>query len=144
MRLHICIVCCAIFSMALPRSVFGGDFLQEVDDRLHIQTKAGAFRADVSGLLDLEGYYVDQRPPALLFEDDKFFFNPRLSLFLDANLGEHFYLFTQVRIDRGVDPGMEPQGEIRADEYFLRYTPLKEPVVNFQVGKFATVFGNWV
>ena len=41
---------------------------------------------DLSGLLDVEGYYIDQRPPGLLYSSDKYFFNPRLSLFLDTRI----------------------------------------------------------
>jgi hypothetical protein len=99
---------------------------------------------DLGGVLDLEGYYIDQRPPGLLFSDDQFFFNPRLSLFLDARLGPHLYSFVQARFDRGFDPGVKPHGGARFDEYFIRYTPFSEPVLNLQAGKFATVVGNWV
>jgi hypothetical protein len=48
-----------------------------------------------------------------------------------------------VRIDRGFDPREKAQ-DARFDEYFLRYSPLKNGEVNFQVGKFATVVGSWV
>src|ERR1044071_4076017 len=34
--------------------------------------------------------------------------------------------------------------EARIDEYLLRYTPFEKPWVNLQIGKFATVYGNWV
>lgn len=120
----------------------GQAWLDAVDDALSLKSRNGVFRADVSGLLDLEGYYVDQRPPGLLYEDESFF-NPRLSLFLDARLGEHFYAFAQARFDRGFDPG-EAGFEARADEYLLRWTPWTEGWVNVQFGKFATVVGSWV
>ncbi|MEW6307375.1 MAG: hypothetical protein AB1705_28315, partial [Verrucomicrobiota bacterium] len=119
------------------------DLLQKVDDSLFIESKDGNFRVDLSGLFDLEGYFVDQRPPGLIFGGNDEFINPRLSLFLDARYGEHFYVFVQGRADRGFDPRARKQAA-RLDEYFLRYTPFKEPTLNFQVGKFATVFGNWV
>ena len=35
-------------------------------------------------------------------------------------------------------------GEVRLDEYFVRATPFDAPIVNFQIGKFATVVGNFV
>jgi hypothetical protein len=120
------------------------DWLDKLDDALFLESPGGWYRTDISGLLDLEGYYVDQQPPGLLFSDDKFFFSPRLSLFLDSKFGTHFYSLVQVRFDRGFDPGSMPRGDARADEYLLRYTPFDDGRLNFQIGKFATVVGNWV
>lgn len=118
-------------------------FLDDLDKSLFIQSSNGWFRADLSGLVDLEGYYVDQLPPGLLFNSDDFFFNPRLSLFLDVNFGKHFYSMVQARVDRGFDPGVKAH-DARFDEYLLRYKPFDDSRLNIQVGKFATVFGNWV
>lgn len=119
--------------------------LSRVDDALYVQSKDGFFRCDLSGRVDLEGYYIDQQPPGLIFPTDKFFFNPRLSLFLDARLGEQFYSFVQFRADRGFDPGLKrSDGDVRFDEYLLRWTPWREGELNVQVGKFATAIGNWV
>jgi hypothetical protein len=120
------------------------EWLEQLDESLVVQSANGWFRSDLSGLLDLELYSIDQRPPGLVFADDDIFFNPRLSLFLDARFGDHFYTFAQLRLDRGFDPGSVPDGDARFDEYFLRYTPLDDARVNFQFGKFATVVGNWV
>ncbi len=117
--------------------------LDRLDDSLYLQSHGGWFRSDLSVLLDLEGYYIDQRPPGLLFGDDEDFFNPRLSLYLDTRLGPHFYSLVQARFDRGFDPRATVR-DARADEYLLRYTPLDTPAINLQVGKFATVVGNWV
>src|SRR5262249_11820785 len=96
-------------SIVLAVVVFAADgqgqqWLDALDDKLSLKSQNGTFSAQLSGLLDLEGYYVDQRPPGLLFEDESFF-NPRLTLFLDAKLGPHFYAFVQARFDRGFDPG---------------------------------------
>lgn len=118
--------------------------LRRLDDALFFETPNGLFSAELSGLLDLEGYYVDQKPPAILLIDDDFFFNPRLSLFLDAQLGDHLYSFVQFRVDRGFDPGGFRDGDVRFDEYLLRYTPTDREWFNVQIGKFATSFGNWV
>ena len=139
--------CCRLSCALLLTSVFSAssqELLDTLDDSLYLQTPNGFVRTDLSLLLDLEGYYIDQRPPGLIFEDDKFFFNPRLSLFLDTQIGEHLYSLLQVRFDRGFDPGARPDGDIRFDEYLLRYTPFDEPTLNLQVGKFPTVVGNWV
>jgi hypothetical protein len=117
--------------------------LDKVDKSLHIESSKGFFQSDLSGLLDLEGYYIDQNPPGLLFPTHDFF-NPRLSLYLDTHLGPHLYSSVQVRFDRGFDPGAIPGGDVRFDEYFLRYTPFDDARLNLQAGKFATVAGNWV
>ena len=98
----------------------------------------------LSGRMDLETYASDGAPPGLLFSDDGLFFNPRLSLFADVHFGSHWYAHVQARVDRGFDPGSVAGGQGRLDEYLLRWTPLDEPVVNLQFGKFATAFGNWV
>ena len=119
------------------------DLLDQVNDALAIRDSKDRFQLQLSGLLDFEGYFIDQRPPALINSDDSFLLNPRLSLFLDAQFTSHFYFFAQARLDRGFDPSDEG-AQVRLDEYFLRYTPLEHPWVSLQVGKFATVVGSWV
>jgi hypothetical protein len=70
----------------------GQQLLDQTEDLLRLNSRDGLFAAQLTGLLDLEGYYVDQRPPGLLYEDESFF-NPRLSWFVDMTLGSHFYGF---------------------------------------------------
>ncbi len=118
-------------------------FLDKLDDSLFFQSRDGFFRSDLSGLLDLEGYYIDQRPPGLIFGNGDSFFNPRLSLFLDTRLGPHLYSLVQARVDRGFDPRSSVRSA-RFDEYLLRWTPFDDARLNLQAGKFATVFGAWV
>jgi len=118
------------------------EWLDRVEDALRLQTKDGLFRAALSGLVDVEGYYVDQRPPGLLFGEQSFV-NARASFFVDTKLGEHFYGFLQARVDRGFDP-LSKDFDARLDEYLLRWTPLPENKLNLQFGKFATVVGSWV
>jgi len=117
-------------------------FLDKLDDALFFQSRNGFIRSDFSGLLDLEGYYIDQRPPGLLFGNDHFF-NPRLSLFLDTRIGPHLYSLVQARVDRGFDPRARVRSA-RFDEYLLRWTPFEDARLNVQAGKFATVLGAWV
>ena len=134
----------ACLMVAMTSDAMAQEFLDRVDDALAYETGDGFFRADLSGRLDLEYYYVDQNPPGLVFPDDDHFFNPRMALFLDTQLGEHFYSLVQARFDRGFDPGLRRQGDSRLDEYFLRYRPFKDGRLNLQAGKMATVFGGWV
>src|SRR5262249_58275272 len=70
-------------------------------------------------------------------------FNPRLTLFLDMQIGSQIYFFAQSRLDRGFDP-TDFGANIRLDEYAVRITPWQDGRFSVQVGKFATVVGNWV
>ena len=119
-------------------------WLDRLDDSLFLSTRDGFFRSDISALATLEAYSTDRRPPGLLFRSYPQSFNPRLSLYLDTRLGNHLYSLVQFRLDRGFDPLAKPDGSARFDEYLLRYTPFHEPWISLQIGKFATVFGDWV
>ena len=119
------------------------DFLDRVDEALTMTAFHDNVRARLSGLIDLEIFRVDQPPLGLIDTNEHFFFNPRLSLFLDAQLGPRVYVFAQSRVDRGFDPSDDSLG-IRLDEYALRITPWEDGRFNLQFGKFATVIGNWI
>ena len=119
------------------------DFLDRVGDALTINAFNGNVRARLHGTIDLETYYVDGPAPQLIFIDEGFLWNPRVSLFLDVQLGEHLYFFSQTRIDRGFDPA-ERGADVRLDEYALRFSPWEDGRLAVQLGKFATVVGNWV
>ena len=118
------------------------DPLERLDDALTFGGWDDVLRARLSGTLDLEGYYTRQPAPGLIFSEGNKIFNPRLSLFLDAQLGRHLYAFVEARADNGFDPG-EPGPAVRLDEYVLRLTPWDDGRLSLQVGKFATVVGNW-
>ena len=119
------------------------DFLDQVADTLTINAFDGELRARLSGLLDLEAFQIEQPPPGLLDTHHHFLANPRLSLFLDAQLGTHVYFFIQTRADRDFDPADE-RVRVRLDEYALRINPWEADYLDLQVGKFATVVGNFV
>lgn len=131
-----------ILSLALT---FGGgaraDVLKKIHDALSLSDPERGFHLQLSGLIDLEAYFIDQPAPALIFAERDFLLNPRFTLFLDAQFGSKIYVFAQTRLDRGFDPS-DRGAELRLDEYFLRYSPARS--VNFQIGQFATVAGNWV
>ena len=119
------------------------DFLDRVDDALTFATDHDRIRARISGSLDLEEYYFQRPAPTLIYTDKSTFLNPRVTLFLDAQLGPQIYLFAQSRLDQGYNPG-DGGWQVRLDEYALRLTPWTNGLFNLQVGKFATVVGNWV
>jgi len=119
------------------------DFIDRVDDALGMSAFHDNVRARLSGTLDLEGYNLQQPAPSLIYTDGHTLFSPRLSLFLDAQLGSRVYFYGQSRADRGFDPG-EGGGRLRLDEYALRFTPVEGGRLNVQIGKFATFVGNWM
>jgi hypothetical protein len=131
-----------LFLLAATGGASAQSLLDRLDDALTFTAFDGSCRVRLSGLVDLEGYHVEQPPPALIETDRHSLFNPRLTLFLDAQLGQHIYIFAQSRVDRGFDPS-DSQARMRADEYALRVTPWDDGRFNVQVGKFATVVGNW-
>ncbi len=141
MKLFLVLIAC--FAAAAATASEGDDFLDRVGDALSFSTAQDTVRAKLSGTIDLEGYVFDLPAPALFYSDRDHLFNPRLSLFLDAQLGAKFYVFAQTRTDQGFDPG-EHNLHTRIDEYAIRVTPWASKAFNLQIGKFATVVGNWV
>lgn len=119
------------------------EFFDRVGQVLSTSGPDGAFRARVSGTLDVEGYHIPLPPPGLITSAAHDLFNPRLTLFLDAQYGSQVYLFAQARADHGFDPS-DSRARERVDEYALRLTPWADRRVSFQFGKFATIVGNWV
>src|SRR6267378_5506120 len=114
MRPKIDILCTAIvLGLALEARA---DLLDRVNDALSIRDSKHQFQLQLSGLIDFEGYFIDQRAPGLIETDDSFLFNPRLSLFLDAQWTSHWYFFGQLRIDRSFDPS-DKGAQVRLDEY---------------------------
>ncbi|MCB1087174.1 MAG: hypothetical protein KDM63_09025 [Verrucomicrobiae bacterium] len=118
-------------------------WLDEVEEALTFNLFGDAVSLHFSGLGDVEGYVFDGPAPGLLYTDNEALFNPRLSLFLDAQAGPHLYGFVQARLDRGFDPSDE-NAEMRIDEYAIRFTPWEDGRIHFQAGQFGTVVGNWM
>ena len=118
------------------------ELLDRLDEALTFSAFHDQIRARFSGLMDLEGYFFQQPAPGLIETSSDSLFNPRLTLFLDAQVGSHLYFFVQSRLDRGFDPS-DGEAQVRLDEYALRVTPWEDGRLNLQVGKFATAVGNW-
>ncbi len=119
------------------------DLFERLDRALTFSALDNDVRARVSGTLDLELYAFGQPAPGLINADGSALFNPRLSLFLDAQLGNVIYAFAQTRFDRGFDP-TDHGAQLRLDEYAVRVTPWQDGRFTLQAGKFATVVGRWV
>src|SRR6266853_3046661 len=119
------------------------DVFDRLDNALTVSLFQDNLRVRLSGTLDLEFYNFEQPAPGLIDSRTDNLFNPRLTLFLDAQLGAQVYFFAQTRVDRGFDP-TDQGADIRLDEYAVRLTPWQDGRFSLQVGKFATVVGNWV
>jgi hypothetical protein len=140
MKAHIfslCVVACTACAFDID------DVLDQLDNRLAVSGFQDNFRARLSGTVDLEFYNFEQPAPGLIDSKIDNLFNPRLTLFLDTQFGSHIYFFSQARLDRGFDP-TDHGADIRLDEYALRITPWQDGRFTLQIGKFATVVGNWV
>src|SRR5437899_11424687 len=119
------------------------DFFDRLDSTLTVAASDNNLRARLSGTIDLEAYHLEQPAPGLIDSKIDNLFNPRLTLFLDAQFGSHIYFFAQSRLDRGFDPS-DHGAQVRLDEYAFRLTPWEDGRFTLQVGKFATVVGNFV
>lgn len=138
------ILCALLFGVAVLAATSRADgLIDQVDEALTFSAAHDQIRGRLSGTLDVETYYFRDGDPGLIYSDKPFLFNPRVTLFFDGQLGGDLYIFIQTRFDRGFDPNDE-RIRVRVDEYALRYTPWEDGRLQFQLGKFATVFGNWV
>ncbi len=100
-------------------------------------------RVDLRPSVETVVWSGDTPTPADLARTDTSFLAPRLTLDVDASAGDHWFLHTTTRFDRGFDPGDQPDGDVRLDEIILRWRVCDDQRLNFQIGKFPTVFGAW-
>ncbi|MBI2512488.1 MAG: hypothetical protein HYV96_10935 [Opitutae bacterium] len=124
-------------------SAWDDEWLDRLDATLTRAADDGAWRARLSGVVEVNYYRFDQPAPGLIEAQGRSLFDPRLVLFLDAQAGARCYFFAQARLDGGFDPGAH-DGGVRLDEYALRIRAGEAERLVFQVGKFATVVGQWV
>lgn len=125
-----------------PVALEAQDFFDRLGESLTFATADQAAALRLSGLIDLEAYRFDAIAPGFIATSEQELFNPRLTLFADAQFGAEWYAFAQARWDRGFDPAAS-RGRVRLDEYVLRFTPGTQRRFALQLGKFATVVGNW-
>src|SRR5260370_1162734 len=133
----------ALFFACTAYATEPDDFLDPLDAALTTAAFHDNLRLRLSGTIDIEGYHFQQPAPGLIDSKIDNLFNPRLTLFLDAQIGSHVYFFAQSRLDRGFDPS-DHSAQVRLDEYALRITPWDDGRFTLQVGKFATVVRNCV
>src|SRR5437899_5499163 len=135
--LGFCLLACSVRAFEID------DFFDRLDNALTIAAFEGNLRARISGTIDTEFYNFQQPAPGLIDSDIDNLFNARLTLFLDAQFGPQIYFFAQSRLDRGFDPSNHGAA-VRLDEYAARMTPWEDGRFTLQIGKFATVVGNFV
>jgi len=140
-RRLVSLACAGLLSLAAPAFALD-DYIEQLDDFLSLSAFHGKVRVRFSGLLDVEAYSIAQPPPGLIYTDQHGLLNPRLSLFVDAQFGPNVYAFAQARVDRGFDPS-DGKADVRLDEYAIRVSPWEDGRFTVQIGKFATVVGNW-
>src|SRR5439155_16476174 len=132
-----CLLACTV------RAVDVDDLLDRLDTALTVTAFEDNIRARLSGTIDLEVYHFQQPAPGLIDSEIDNLFNPRLTLFLDAQLGSHIYFFAQARLDRGLDPPVQG-AQARLDDYAFGITRWREGGFILQVGNLVISFGNWV
>ena len=142
MKMHSLGFAAICFAASAAHAATSDAYLDRLDDFLTVNLLQGNVRARLSGTIDLEAYSLPQPAPGLIYTERYSLFNPRLTLFFDAQIGPHIYAFAQARADQGFDPGYLP-ARAALDEYAIRYTPWDDGRLSFQIGKFATVIGNW-
>ena len=121
----------------------GGGFFDTLDEKTRFDSDALGLHADLSFMTEATLFVPELPAQGLLTSDDQVFFVPRLITFFDVQMGDRLTLHTQMRADRGFDPGAAPDGEVRLDEYYLQARILKDDDLNVRVGKFGTAFGSW-
>lgn len=108
---------------------------------LQYLSPSGRFQVDLSGRLDLEGYFPQEQPAWLVRATDPFLAG-RLRLFTDVFLGDALYGLLEIRSDRGEAPDDAPV-EVRVEQAFVRWTLPLLRRLQLQLGKFASPVGGY-
>lgn len=144
-RFFLCLLTISLTSIGLAQPTPWNAALNQASRDLHFVTEDGEFEVQLSGSVDMRTYYFAQNPVGFVFprtgSNNNTQYSPRLTLNLDAFYGERIYGFVKFRWDDGLDPGYM-NNSVRLDEIFLRGTIVMD-ALDVQVGRFATVFGNW-
>src|SRR5438309_11706768 len=85
--LSLCVFACAACAFDID------DVFDQLDTALTASAFQDNLRVRLSGTVDLEIYHFEQPAPGLIDSSIDTLFNPRLTLFLDAQVGSHIYFF---------------------------------------------------
>lgn len=121
-----------------------GSLFDDLGAALSFSSEEGDAWAQLSFVNEVTAFVPDDPAPGLLFSDASSFIAPRISMTVDAGLGQSVLVHARARADRGFDPGTEDDGDLRLDEYFVEAALPGPGRPRLRVGKFATAFGGWV
>lgn len=126
--------------MATPSGASAQGGLPTLSDLgVRYMSPGGGLQVDMSGRLDIEGYFPQARPQWLVRATDPLLAG-RLRLFADVFAGDALYALVEVRADRGEAPDDAPV-EARLEQLFAR---LALPAgLQLQAGKFASPVGGY-
>src|SRR5262249_28919212 len=96
--LSLCVFACTAYASDID------DYFDRLDNALTVSAFHDNLRVRLSGTLDLEIYNFQQPAPDLIDSKIDTLFNPRLTLFLDAQVGSQIYFFAQSPLDPGFLP----------------------------------------
>lgn len=143
-RLHrLALLCLGAIAAATACSAQWDEWVDRQRGALEHRDPASAWRGKLTGRLALAARYADRPAADLIYHGAgrRAVFAPAAQLFGDAEAGP-FYVFAQLRADRGLDPGTVG-AQVRVEELALRWSPAPASRFSVQAGKFATVFGSW-
>jgi len=134
------VACAAVgLSAPTPTAAQGGPDAQR--PLVSWLSPSGRYQLDVSGRLDVEGYFPSSEPAWLIPETDPLV-AWRLRVFADVFAGDRVYGLIELRADRGEAP-RDGNVEARIEQAFVRLTPLPRHALHVQLGKFALPFGGY-
>lgn len=119
----------------------GGSLPTLADLGLSYLSPSGGFQLDLSGRLDVEGYFPQQAPQWLVRATDPLVAG-RLRLITDVFVGDRLYGLFELRTDRGEAPNDAPV-EVRVEQLFVRVALPLPGRMQLQVGKFAGPIGGY-
>jgi len=118
--------------------------LDYVSDNLFYETEDGFFAIQGGGSAEISGYYFNDQPIGFVFAKPQNHtqYSPRLTLEAQAFVGERLSGAIKFRWDDGIDPGYM-DNQVRIDELFIDGV-IVPGHLDVRVGRFATIFGNYV
>jgi hypothetical protein len=125
--------------------------LDAVADRLTFASNTGDSQLQVGGSIDLFAHRLDSDLPfGWYFVDGgkQWITDYRLTITGDLWLGDRSYVFTKIRVDGGIHPGLQSvlarsQRRLRVDELFIRHT-VAGSVLSIQVGRYVPMLGGYL
>lgn len=136
------LIACALTAAASPHPA-SAQWPTLADAGIGFISGGGTFQMDLSGQLDLEGFYFshDENAPSGLAFGSNGLFAPRVRLFLDTFLGDHLYALVEWRGDRGEAPTAD-FWEARVEQAYVRLATAGGSL-SVQGGIFASPFGSY-